>query len=171
MSMERCETSKKWHTLPDSPAPSKSIFISFLAIIRSRLSWFSISSFPRGMSGGDVGSERGELRTGFCLFVDGGRLNATHLGESRRGRKERKKALANPRPPTFSLQFYHIRMTNPGHCPFLAGFRPPFGSTLFVVFSSPPTPASPLSHRIFSLFTSLLRKQYAPVYELVSENF
>ena len=33
-------------TLPDSPAPSKSIFISFLAIMRSFLSWLSISSFP-----------------------------------------------------------------------------------------------------------------------------
>ena len=36
----------KKETFPDSPAPSKSIFISFLAIIRSRLSWFSISSLP-----------------------------------------------------------------------------------------------------------------------------
>ena len=33
-------------TLPDSPAPSKSILISFLAMMRSFLSWLSISSFP-----------------------------------------------------------------------------------------------------------------------------
>ena len=37
-----------WNTLPDSPAPRSSILISFLAIMRSRLSWFSISSLPAG---------------------------------------------------------------------------------------------------------------------------
>jgi len=38
---------KKQHTFPDSPAPNNNILISFLAIIRSLLSWFSISSLPR----------------------------------------------------------------------------------------------------------------------------
>jgi len=33
-------------TLPDSPAPSNSILISFFAIIRSRFSWLSIASLP-----------------------------------------------------------------------------------------------------------------------------
>lgn len=36
------------HTLPDSPAPSSNILISFFAMARSRFSWLSIWSLPGG---------------------------------------------------------------------------------------------------------------------------
>lgn len=43
---ENARSNEEKRTLPDSPAPSSSILISFLAIWRSRLSWFSIASLP-----------------------------------------------------------------------------------------------------------------------------
>ena len=72
--------------LPDSPAPSKSILISFLAIMRSFLSWLSISSFPamahgKGEFWVPVRREIEEKLTGFSLAIDSGRLNATHFGK------------------------------------------------------------------------------------------
>jgi hypothetical protein len=41
-----CASRAQKRTLPDSPAPRRSILISFFASVRSRLSWFSISSLP-----------------------------------------------------------------------------------------------------------------------------
>jgi hypothetical protein len=88
--------------LPDSPAPSRSIFISFLAIILSRLSWLSISSLPRKSQDGGQRGEQGE-RTGFGLFVDGGGLDATHCKNSARREKKGggRKTLTNPPPTAF----------------------------------------------------------------------
>lgn len=73
-------------TLPDSPAPSRSILISFLAIIRSFLSWLSISSFPaiaRANIRMDVCRKKSrEGLTGFGLGIDASRrLYATHFDE------------------------------------------------------------------------------------------
>lgn len=66
---------RQWqHTFPDSPAPRSNILISFLAVMRSFLSWFSISSLPTPKTGHSfcisVGFARG-LRTGFCLGILG----------------------------------------------------------------------------------------------------
>lgn len=59
-------------TLPDSPAPSNSILISFFAIIRSRFSWLSISSLPaqRRQSVLSLHLIKGQPLTGLGLVVD-----------------------------------------------------------------------------------------------------
>lgn len=65
-------------TLPDSPAPSSSILISFLAISRSRFSWFSISSLPAPASAPTRQRAARILLTGLCLLVNVCALATTH---------------------------------------------------------------------------------------------
>lgn len=75
-----CESMRDELTLPDSPAPSNNILISFLASILSRLSWFSISSLPVEGVGSLVGRARvgNQALTSLCVAVDTSRLYATH---------------------------------------------------------------------------------------------
>lgn len=69
--------------MPDSPAPKSNILISFLANMRSFLSWFSISSLPG--SGGVSSGRRwweGWVRTSLCFAIDVGGLDTTHCGRA-----------------------------------------------------------------------------------------
>lgn len=79
---DRGERKFKGYTFPDSPAPSSNILISFFAIMRSRFSWFSISSLPSLR--GQTRARRwwwykGWLLTSLCLIIDASGLNATHF--------------------------------------------------------------------------------------------
>ena len=70
---------KSKRTLPDSPAPRSSILISFLAIMRSRLIWFSISSLPEGK--GDEREEGGEKGRGGSVRVYSRALASSSMPE------------------------------------------------------------------------------------------
>jgi hypothetical protein len=79
-------------TFPDSPAPRSNILISFLANMRSLLSWLSISSLPVNHQGrvSSIGEQVRGRHTSFGFTVDLRGLNAAHLRRSGGRRRKRR---------------------------------------------------------------------------------